>query len=385
MTAVLLEARPSKAADAAIPGLRLLVLARIACEEGASRPELARELANFITGIAGRLAIDTEVAQLVRDGHAIETRARFTASQTGLACLLTELGIKALPKTWAELRDLRLVAKALRLENQGPARIKALADADALRVEILAEAYGIKLRGAASATKVRAALALVALEQAFGNKIKSELASGTDFNAKTARVLAGQLLLKPRDAGTDKRLVALLAAEAVDSVKSDGDALRTALLRRLAGTKPEAVNPAPARVRKTEPAAPAKVAPSSQVDSPQSPAPQAPVALQRPPAAARPDLAGFVKVVQQIAGLHAEGWPGNRKAMISRVFSAIAAAYPGWGLKLVEFKAMLAECHRIGHLALVTADLKDKSQLDALRESAIAYKNTVWHLIRVED
>ena len=76
MTAVLLEARPSKAADAAIPGLRLLVLARIACEEGASRPELARELANFITGIAGRLAIDTEVAQLVRDGHAIETRAR---------------------------------------------------------------------------------------------------------------------------------------------------------------------------------------------------------------------------------------------------------------------------------------------------------------------
>ncbi len=384
MTAVLLEARPSKAADAAMPGLRLLVLARIACEEGASRPELARELASYISGIAGRLAIDTEVAQLVRDGHAVETRARFTASKAGLASLLSELGIKALPKTWTEMRDLRLVAKALRLENQGPARIKALADADALRVEILAETYGIKLRGAASATKVRASLALVALEQAFGNKIKSELAAGTDFNAKTARVLAGQLLRKPRDAGTDKRLVALLAAEAVDSVKSDGDALRTALLRRLAGTKPEAANPAPETMRKAEQAAQATVAPSK-VPGPLTPSPQTPVALQRPPAAARPDLAGFVKVVQQIAGLHAEGWPGNRKAMISHVFSAIASAHPAWGLKLLEFKAMLAECHRTGHLALVTADLKDKSQLDALRESAIAYKNTVWHLIRVEE
>ena len=155
--------------------------------------------------------------------------------------------------------------------------------------------------------------------------------------------------------------------------------MRTALLRRLAGTKAEAVKPVPAKVRKAEPAVP------SQVAAPQSPPPQAPAALQRPAVAARPDLAGFVKVVQQIAGLHAEGWPGNRKAMVSRVFSAIAAAYPAWGLKLVEFKAMLAECHRTGHLALVTADLKDKSQLDALRESAIAYKNTVWHLVRVED
>ena len=105
----------------------------------------------------------------------------------------------------------------------------------------------------------------------------------------------------------------------------------------------------------------------------------------RPPSANRPDLAGFVKVVQRLAGQHAEGWPGNRKALVSRVFNAIVAAHPGWGLKLVEFKAMLAECHRLGHVALVTADLKDKRLLEELRLSAIAYKNTVWHLIRVED
>ena len=381
MTAALLEARPSPAAEAVMPGLRLIVLARIACDEGASRPELARELAGLVTGSAGRLAIDTQLAQLIRDGYAIESRARFTASPGGLSCLLGEIGIKTLPKTWVEMRDLRLVAKALKLEHQGAGRIKALADADTLRVEILVEAYGIKLRGAASATKVRAALALVALERAFGNKIKSELSSGTEFNAKTARVLAGQLLQKPRDAGTDKRLVALLAAEAAGSVKPDADALRTALLRRLAGGTADVTTAAPAKRAGTAPAI--GQAAKSATGPAVQPAPAR--AAERPAAASRPDLAGFVKVVQQVAGKNAEGWPGNRKALVSRVFTAIVAANPAWGLTLVEFKAMLAECHRTGHLVLATADLKEKSKLDALRDSAIAYKNTVWHLIRVED
>lgn len=378
MTVALLETRPSTSAKpladtVALPGLRLIVLARIACEEGASRPELARELAAYVSGVAGRVAIDTELAQLVRAGYAIETRARFTASAAGLACLLGELSLKVLPKTWAELRDIRLVARALGMDGQGAARIKVLADADLLRVEILAQLHGLKLRGPVSAAKVRAGLALVALERAFGNKIKSELASSADFNAKTARVLAGQLLHKPRDAGTDKRLVALLAAEAVGSGKPDGDALRAALLRRLAGTPAEAPKPAARKVVAAEAAAAVQPVTSHEPVTP------------RPSAATRPDLAGFVKIVQTLAGQQSDGWPGNRKAMVSRVFTALASGYAGWGLTLVEFKAMLAECHRTGHLVLATADLKDKSQLDALRDSAISYKNTVWHLIRVED
>ena len=67
------------------------------------------------------------------------------------------------------------------------------------------------------------------------------------------------------------------------------------------------------------------------------------------------------------------------------VWGAIAAKHPGWGLSEIEFKAMLAEAHRTGHIVLATADLKDKRLLRELQESAIAYKNTVFHLVRVED
>lgn len=363
-----------------MPGLRLMVLARVACEEGATRPELARELGGFVgTGPATRLPIESELAQLVRAGLATELKSRFAASQAGVAELLAELGLKSLPRTWGELRDVRLVAKALGIEDEPAARLKGLANAETLRTEILIGAFGLKLKSSASTTRLRSALALTALERAFGNGIKGELSASAGLNAKASRVLAGQLLRKPRDAGTDKRLVAMLAAECAGSAKLDADALRAALLRKLAaGGRIDRQAVVDSRERAPSPPSPKATAPAA------GPAASG-VAAQRPPAATRPDLPGFVRAVQACAARHADGWPGNRKASVSRVFDAIAAAYPAWGLTLVEFKAMLAECHRIGQLALVTADLKDKGRLEELRLSAITYKNTVWHLVRVEE
>jgi hypothetical protein len=397
--------------DAGEAGLRLMVLARIACQEGATRPELGRELGPLAApGPQGRLQIDTELAQLVRSGHAIETKARFTASPEGLSRLKAALRLKALPRTWAELRDMRLVARALGLERESPARLKKLSKPDVLRAEIVTQAYGLKVKGA-SASKLRAALALVALERAFGNRIKGELSASAGLNAKASRVLAGQLLKKPRDAGTDGRLVALIAAEAVGSAKVDADHLRAALLRRLAARgltpklelvrKPAAPPPPDQATQLLPDLQPSQEVLPEQPEATPSPAPEEaslpplpPVSVTaepaaelpvRPPAASRPDLPGFVQAVQVAAAAHAEGWPGNRKTLVSRVFDAIVQAHPSWGLSLVELKAMLVECHRLGHLALVTADLKDKGQLDELRASAIAYKNTVWHLVRVEE
>lgn len=391
MTVALLD-RTRDPASKGLPGLRLMVLARIACEEGASRAELMREIGPLLgSDTASRLPVEAELAQLIRGALAIEHKSRFSASSAGVDVLMDELGLKTLPRTWGELRDMRLVAKVLGIEREGVLRLKGLLRPDDLRAEVLISNYGLSLKGSASASRLRAALSLVALERAFGNKIKGELSSSTGFNAKAARVLAGQLLKRPRDAGTDKRLVALLAAEVVGSVKIDGEAVRFALLRRLAGgsAKPQFVyretaagavprsDSEPARGAAKQTVGGAGAMPASQ--------PAAPAPAQRPAAAARPDLPGFVRTVQQAAAAKAEGWPGNRKALISRVFGVIASAHPNWGLSLVEFKAMLAECHRIGHVVLTTADLKDKRQLDELRQSAISYKNTVWHLVRVED
>ena len=376
MTAAVMERKPAVVDEFA--GLRLMVLARIACDEGATRPELARELGPYVgAGPAARMPIEAELAQLVRAGLAIESRSRFTASPAGVEKLLAELALKSLPRTWGELRDIRLIARSLGIERDAPGRLKGLAKPDLLRAEILIHAFGLGLKGSASSTKLRTALAVAALERAFGNRIKGELSSSAGLNAKASRVLAGQLLAKPRDAGTDKRLVALLAAEAVGSLKIDMESLRTGLLKRLAVGKPSAKLGAPmagAAAKAAAPADPPAAKPAMPVSAP-----------AKHPASNRPDLPGFVKVVQSAAAQHAEGWQGSRKALVSRVFSAIASAHPGWGLSLVEFKAMLAECHRLGRIALVTADLKDKRLLDELKQSAITYKNTVWHLIRVED
>jgi hypothetical protein len=114
-------------------------------------------------------------------------------------------------------------------------------------------------------------------------------------------------------------------------------------------------------------------------------APPLPIAVARPAAATRPDLGGFAKVVLDVARRSAEGWPGNRKAYISDVWLALRTARPEWGLSEIEFKSMLAEAHRTGHIVLANADLKDRRSLPKVQQSALTFKNTVLHFIRVTD
>ena len=80
----------------------------------------------------------------------------------------------------------------------------------------------------------------------------------------------------------------------------------------------------------------------------------------------------------------AQGWPGNRKAYISHVWHTMRERRPEWGLTEIEFKCMLAEAHRAGSLALANADLKDNSSIKDLQDSAVVYKNAVFHFIRVD-
>jgi hypothetical protein len=88
--------------------------------------------------------------------------------------------------------------------------------------------------------------------------------------------------------------------------------------------------------------------------------------------------------VRRLAAGRAEGWPGNRKAYISHVWHLMREKHPHWGLSEIEFKCMLTEAHRAGNLALANADLKDNGRLRELQESAVVYKNAVFHFVRVE-
>ena len=319
-------------------------------------------------GDAERVFLDELAALNMVTGQ----RNRFRLAEAGAAALASRFGARGLGGAWAEIRDIRLVAEALGL-GQAPARIKSIARPDGLRAAILQNAYGLSGKRVPSTARLRMTLAVVALERAFGNKIKSGLDAGRGLSVKASRLLAGQLAARPRDFGTDARLIATLAAEAVGAAQSDAAALRLALLRRQFTQGQQDTRQAKAE------------APVASVDPAPALEPLEPRSNRcRPAAASRPDLAGFASEVLRHAEGCSEGWPGNRKAYVARVWDAISVARPEWGLTEIEFKSMLAEAHRTGHVVLANADIRNKAALKDLQASAITYKNTVWHFVRVD-
>ena len=353
--------------------LRAFVLVRIAAAaDGLSKARLAGDLAPLaahrMPPAQWRPLVELEVEALIGAGLLSVDGTHLQASEAGIARSAIFLGLKgALPRSWEEVHEVRLLAKALGLEREASKRLGALATADGLRAAIVQKAFGLKIRGVATPSRLRAGLAAVALERAFGNQIKAGLAGKlVGLSAKAGRLLAAQLAKKPRDFGTDARLIAALAAEHVGATQADLASLRLAVLRRYL----DGPDKPPARPR---PPARAPLPRPRLVDTTPAPA-----------EAGRPDLAGVAHEVRQHAAVRAQGWPGNRKAYISHVWHLVREKRAGWGLSEIEFKCMLIEAHRVGSLALASADLKDNSNIAELQESAVVYKNAVFHFIRVD-
>jgi hypothetical protein len=276
------------------------------------------------------------------------------------------------------------------MQREPAKRLKALATPDGLRGAIVESAYGLKIKGVATPARVREALAVTALSRAFGDKGAAGFAGKLGLSPKAGRLLAAQLSREPRDYGTDTRLIAALAAEQAGAPTSDLDGLRTAVLRKFFGAPPPKA--ASAR-RKTKHAFGKGAPPAPKLERPQAftiaqdasrTITPTPTPLPAPPIAGRPDLPGFASEVRRHAASQAQGWVGDRKAYISHVWRNIREERPEWGLSEIEFKCMLAEAHRAGQLALANADLKDKDNIKDVQESAVSYRNAVFHFIRVD-
>jgi hypothetical protein len=372
--------------------LRSVVLLRIACAmRGTTKTEVAADLAPFASRLPSapwRAQVEREIEALAAAGLVAVKANRIDASESGLAQAAKFLGLKGdLPRLWADVRDVRLVALALGMQREPAKRLKALAAPDGLRAAIVERAHKLKIKGAVTPARLREALAAIALKRAFGDKSTAALAGKLGLSAKAGRLLAGQLAQTPRDFGTDTRLVAALAAEHVGAASSAADALRMALLQGYFGGRSgttASAKRAPARraLGKGVPARPEPPAPQPVVERLQQPQPAPPVPT--PASTGRPDLTGFASEVRRHAAGQAQGWSGDRKAYISHVWRDIRATRPDWGLSEIEFKCMLAEAHRSGQLALANADLKDKSNIQDVQDSAVVYRNAVFHFIRVD-
>ncbi len=368
--------------------VRDIVLVRVATSgKVMTRSELADDLFPFVghalTLAAWTAILDRDLGALADAGLCEAKPVAVTSTEAGRKRAALVLGLAALPRTWMEAKSGPLIAKSLGLEQLLPRRQKALLKADGLRAAIVQQAFKLKLRGLSTPARLRATLAKLAISRAFGNSLPEGIEDRSGLSAKAGRNLAGRLAHPPRDFATDSRLVAALAMEQSGARKSDFDSLQTALLRRYVTRGQSAPVPSvlkPARVRSTAPAPGVKTAAPAV-----APAARPLLANANPYAAARPTFTGFVAIIRTLAADVAEGWPGNRKAFISKVWTAALARHPEWHVSDIEFKAMLAEAHRAGLIVLANADLKDQRSIADIQASAIAYKNTIFHYVRVDD
>ena len=295
-----------------------------------------------------RRALDQTLAHLAEDGTVavagtkIMPLAPIWRRREGL------LGCRV-PRTtgWAQLRDVHLVARALGVSGE-PRRRKLLASSEGLRRAVLETAYGTRFKDTGGYAALRDGLARLALRKGV---VTGDAAVATNLLPPRERRAQAACLLahSKRPPTSDGQLVAAIASEQLGARGTSPSALRTELLRRHLtgeGFALGTVAPAPRK---------------------------------------RFDLAEFLEEVRNFARQLAQGWQGNRRALISRVFPALSGAHPDWGLDVTHFKSLLAEAHRAGRLNLVNADLRDRGILDELQASAVAYHNMIMHFIRVED
>lgn len=369
--------------------LQDLVLVRLAAQGGATRAETIRDLSFFVQHRLSpgewRQTAEAALGELMQRGLADDRRGRFSATDQGHARAGDYLALRKSVSLgpWPEVRDTQLIARALGLEGESTPKLKALGTPEGLRALVVQQAFGLPRRLKTTPARLRGELALVALERAFGNKIKSGLGSGTGLSAKAGRALAAQLSRRPREFGSDSRLIAALAAEQVGAAQPTLDVLRAAIMKRfISEILDGGITPQKPGLR-TQPASATRPSARPDVRPPAAANDAAPA--DTPPPTVRPDLDEFAAEVQRLATPVAEGWPGNRKAFISHVWPSIRGGRPEWGLSDIEFKCMLVEAHRAGRLSLATADLKNKNNIKDIQDSAISYMNTVWHFVRVED
>jgi hypothetical protein len=361
--------------------LRDMVLVRVV---SAGKPLPRETVVKDLAALADDLIADGHFEAHVQrdlaalaDAGLVELKAS-SAAATGagekrVAMLLGGRG--GVPKSWAEARNIRLIARALWMENEPPKKLAALAKADGLKAAIIMSAYRLKLRGPASPVRLRQALARVALSRVLTAAEATVSPSKSGMSATAERALAGRLSTSGKTFRTDQQLIAALAAEHVGADMADLARLQDAILRRSLVKTGEAQPPVrPKRTSATAKAIAPLVAPRS-----------APAVVPPPPLIqAKPTLIAFADDILKLATPVADGFAGNRRAWISKVWTTVQAQRPHWGLTEVEFKAMLTEAHRSGHLVLANADLRDERNLRDVQASAVTYRNTVFHYVRVD-
>jgi hypothetical protein len=359
--------------------LRNVLLVRIASAglDGITRAGLRGDIAPLVehrlTQPEWRRCLDELVFVLLAEGLAVTHRMRLTITDSGMAVATHFLGAPLPTRTdWTEVRDVLLVGRALGVEGAPGARRKKLDSAHGLRGAILERSFGVPAAKTKTVTGLRDNLARKVTAKAAG----MDASRGAQAPNKTnrARRAVERLLRRPREFASDAALLAELAAEQVGAQQTSVPSLRKAILRKLIGRPAEARATLGAAAPAVHPVPKAAMAAISQalMASPQSPLHHA-------------DTQAFSTAVIAAAKACAEGWQGNRRAYVIKVWEALSRAHPHWSLSIDGFKARLIEAHKAGCLTLAYADLRSKDTIELVQASAVRDRNNEWHFIRIDD
>ncbi|MEO0799776.1 MAG: hypothetical protein AAFY53_11290 [Pseudomonadota bacterium] len=362
----------------------VLALVRIAPANGVTRSELTRDLTPLLSHKLSpsefRAELDGAVLALDEAGLIIEHRGRFRLTETGRQDVAARLGMASLSQRgsdptdaadgWTEIRDQHLTALALQRPELPLTRKKLLAKPDGLRMAIVQRAFDLKLRRVPTPARIRAALAGVALKRVMRGELSTDIRVDGGVDAATGRALAAHLARRPRPFSSDTQLIAALAAEVIGAAQSDPATLRLVLIRQYVNTFGVG-------------AVQADIGPPEQTQSVRADIDDG-KALPDANEEASARMEAFVDAVLTAAENCSRGWAGNRKAFVSETYDLWSAGSGAARLELDDFKALLAEAHRTGHVTLAGADLKTPTELDALRRSEIPHRNTAWHFIRLD-
>jgi len=349
-----------------------IVALRIACagKRGCARADLESEIFELLRP---RLSRDESSSRLGAHLQTLTAAGAISATQKGRLAITKKgkraavgtLGLSSLPsRNWNEILSVYLVAKALGIKPAARKRLAAIASTDGLRAVILNRYFDLKIKDIApTSAQIRNALAARALrDDKIADGFPGVSNGSTRLPLKLSLFLACQNLREPRSVSSTEKLIALLAAEAAGADGPDAKSLRLAIVRSFV---------------------------LSDIADALFQAAQAPATASNGSAATprskELDLAKFAVSVHELARDQAEGWAGNKRAFISRVWRTVQARRPDWGLDEDAFKLRLTEAHRAGHLTLTVADFCDKSNIADVKDSVTRYKNAEWHLIRVED
>ncbi len=229
--------------------VRDLLLLRIAVG-GATRADLQRDVASLlaprVSGAEFRRSAELALSTLAGAQLTSETKGRLTATPRGSEVAGALLpSTRSFPGAWSDVK-IALILSAV-TASDSPSIRKAIQRAEGVAALVLQHHFGKSTSRVMSPADLRAELAIVALERAFGNKIKTGLSKGAGLPAKPGRLLAGQLFKEPREIASDGKLIVQLACEIAGAREATLTALELALLRTLMVPKDESTLAPPAR------------------------------------------------------------------------------------------------------------------------------------------